>query len=82
MAHVTEQEGGGEIGCCFISPAVKTESSLPRSFFAPKPNGNACDAGYFIRGDVKLLAGLLYPSYLHLHTTISKNVVGRKIKSL
>ena len=26
----------------FISRAVKTESPLPRSFFAPKPNGNAC----------------------------------------
>ena len=27
-------------GSRFISVAVKTESPLPRSFFAPKPNGN------------------------------------------
>ena len=29
----------------FISRSVKTENPLPRSFFAPKPNGNACYAG-------------------------------------
>ena len=28
-----------------ISRAVKTENPVPRSFFAPKPNGNACYAG-------------------------------------
>ena len=33
-------------GSRFISRAVKTESPLPRSFFAPKPNGSACYAGY------------------------------------
>ena len=33
-------------GSRFISSSVKTENSLPRSFFAPKPNGNACYAGY------------------------------------
>ena len=32
-------------GSSFISRAVKTENPLPRSFFAPKPNGNACYAG-------------------------------------
>ena len=26
--------------------AAKTENPVPRSFFAPKPNGNACYAGY------------------------------------
>ena len=31
---------------CFISRAAKTENRVPRSFFAPKPNGNACCAGY------------------------------------
>ena len=31
-------------GSRFISRAVKTENPLPRSFFAPKPNGNACYA--------------------------------------
>ena len=31
---------------CFISRAAKTENPVPRSFFAPKPNGNACYAGY------------------------------------
>ena len=33
-------------GFRFISRAVKTENPVPRSFFAPKPNGNACYAGY------------------------------------
>ena len=32
-------------GSRFISRSVKTENPLPRSFFAPKPNGNACYAG-------------------------------------
>ena len=32
-------------GSCFISRAAKTENPVPRSFFAPKPNGNACYAG-------------------------------------
>ena len=35
-------------GSCFISRAAKTENPVPRSFFAPKPNGNACYAGYDI----------------------------------
>ena len=35
-------------GFNLISRAVKTESLLPRSFFAPKPNGNACYAGYIM----------------------------------
>ena len=34
----------------FISRAVKTEN-LSRSFFAPKPTGNACYAGYRLRLD-------------------------------
>ena len=34
-------------GSRFISRAVKTENPFPWSFFAPKPNGNACYAGYF-----------------------------------
>ena len=29
----------------FISRTAKTENPVPRSFFAPKPNGNACYAG-------------------------------------
>ena len=33
-------------GSRFISPAAKTENPLPQSFFAMKPNGNACYAGY------------------------------------
>ena len=28
-----------------ISRVAKTENSVPRSFFAPKPKGNACYAG-------------------------------------
>ena len=30
----------------FIFHAVKTENTVPRSFFAPKLNRNACYAGY------------------------------------
>ena len=37
---------GRKLGSCFISRAAKTENPVPRSFFAPKPNGNACYAGY------------------------------------
>ena len=32
-----------------ISHTAKTENSVPRSFFAPKPNGNACYAGLQIQ---------------------------------
>ena len=32
-------------GSCFISRAAKPENPVPRSFFAPKPDGNACYAG-------------------------------------
>ena len=35
-------------GFCFISRAAKTENPVPRSFFAPKPNGNACYWKFFI----------------------------------
>ena len=41
MAQVKERGGFR-----FISRAIKTENPDPRSFFAPKPNGNACYAGY------------------------------------
>ena len=33
-------------GSRFISRSVKTENPLPRSFFAPKPKGNACYERY------------------------------------
>ena len=60
MAWVKERGGGGEesflpsppppplslFGSCFISRAAKTENPIPRSFFAPEPNGNACYEGY------------------------------------
>ena len=42
MAQVKERGGSS----CFISRAAKTENPVPRSFFTPKPNGNACYAGY------------------------------------
>ena len=53
MAQVKERGGGGGerketlsfFGSRFISRSVKTENPLPRSFFAPKPNGNTCYAG-------------------------------------
>ena len=49
MAEVKERGGVGRArrgGSRFISRAVKTENPVPRSFFAPKLNGNACYAGY------------------------------------
>ena len=59
MAQVKEQGGGGEerkvplplsplslFGSRFISHAVETENALPRSFFALKPDENACYPGY------------------------------------
>ena len=64
MAWVKERGGSGQerketflplplpplsfFGSCFISRAAKTENPVPWSFFAPKPNGNACYAGYLI----------------------------------
>ena len=42
------KRAGSLFGSRFISRAVKTESPLPRYFFAPKPNGNACYAGYVL----------------------------------
>ena len=36
-------------GSCLISRAAKTENPVPRSFFTPKPNGNACYEGYTTR---------------------------------
>ena len=59
MMQVKQREGGREgkfpsfpspsplfhfFGSGFISCAAKTENPVPRSFFAPKPNGNACYA--------------------------------------
>ena len=35
-------------GSCFLSRAAKTENPVSRSFFATKPNGNACYAGYLL----------------------------------
>ena len=34
-------------GSCLISRAAKTENPVPRSFFTPKPKGNACYVGYY-----------------------------------
>ena len=36
----------------FISRAAKTENPVSRSFFAPKPNRNACYAGYISQDPV------------------------------
>ena len=54
-------------GSCFISRAAKTENPVPRSFFAPKPNGNACYAGYFMVRGGRLCkrAALLEPIFPH-----------------
>ena len=42
-----------DLGSRFISRAAKTESQVPRSFFAPKPNGNACYAGYILPRQIR-----------------------------
>ena len=36
-----------------------TENPVPRSFFAPKPQGNACYAGYVLKNSVSTKRGLL-----------------------
>ena len=41
----TGVKGHATNGFRFISRAVKTENPVPRSFFTPKPKGNACYAG-------------------------------------
>ena len=50
MAQVKERGGGS----CFIFRAAKTENPVSRSFFTPKPNGNACYAGYHASGTRKV----------------------------
>ena len=42
------------LGSRFISRAVKTKNPVPRSFFSPKPNGNACHADY-VHGCVRFI---------------------------
>ena len=42
IVRLAEPKSGSRL----ISRAFKTETPLPRSRFAPKPNGNACYAGY------------------------------------
>ena len=39
------KRAGKGVGSRLISRAIKNENPLPRFFFAPKPNGNACYAG-------------------------------------
>ena len=47
VAQVKERGGAplSFFGSRFISRAAETENPVPRSFFAPKPNGNVCYAG-------------------------------------
>ena len=66
MAQVKERGGVGRArrgGSRFISRAVKTENPVPRSFFAPKLNGNACYAGY-CEACTKTLNSASYACYL------------------
>ena len=42
----TARKKGSFFGSRFISRPAKTEKTDPRSFFAPKPNGNTFYAGY------------------------------------
>ena len=48
---------------CSISLSVKAKNPLPLSFFAPKPNGNACYAGYVHDKGYRVYAFLLYTKY-------------------
>ena len=40
-----------------VSVRFRAENSVPRSFFAPKPNGNACYAGYKSTGSKLSIIG-------------------------
>ena len=46
VASVSVRFRSKERGTRVKDRAIKTENTLPRSLFAPKPNGNACYAGY------------------------------------
>ena len=46
MASVSVRFRSKERGTRVKDRAIKTENTLPRSLFTPKPNGNACYAGY------------------------------------
>ena len=49
-------------GSRLISSAIKTENPLPRSLFAPKPNGSACYADYVVVNLIfQLDIALIYP---------------------
>ena len=50
----------------FISRSVKTENPLPRSFFAPKRNGNACYAGYVKTWPYSFALTRMFPSDVDL----------------
>ena len=47
------------------SSAAKTENPFPRSFFTPKPNENACDAGQTLRQNASRRIKSLADSGLH-----------------
>ena len=51
-------------GSCFISRAAKTKNPVPRSFFAPKPNGNACYAGYGNEDFMTQWIGFIYSLFV------------------
>ena len=51
-------------GSCFISRAAKTENPVPRSFFAPKPNGNSCYAGYGNEDFMTQWIGFIYSLFV------------------
>ena len=46
VASVSVRFRSKERGTRVKDRAIKTENTLPRSLFTPKPNGNACYAGY------------------------------------
>ena len=72
-----------------ISRAVKTESLLPRYFFAPKPNGNACYAGYIVNEGLfkayvnKLVACInaFFYSLCGIILRLQKEVIGSGIEN-
>jgi len=48
VKDLAKNGGSKKAGRSFISRMAKTENPVPGSFFALKPNGNACYAGYLL----------------------------------
>ena len=50
----------------------QNRSPLPRYFFTPKPNGNACYAGYALRGELTSLHRLLQDIFVDVFLSLPR----------